>query len=815
MTHREMTPSPEPQVPAELADRLDSALRALWRGSSQELEQLIGLGEGECLPIAPVYDQALNRRDVPVLGLTNQSEVPGYTIVREIGRGGMGVVYEAEQHQPRRRVALKVLGGLYADEAHIRLFRQEIQALALLKHPAIATIYEAGMTVEGYHFFTMELVCGCSLSDYLRRVALPRVAALELFLKICDAIQFAHDRGIIHRDLKPSNIIIDADGNPKILDFGLARTIDADVTLTASITRTDRIMGTLAYMSPEQARGDSRAVDRRGDVYSLGTILYEMLTGRLPYSFEKVMPYEAVRRICEDPPPRPGALDRALRGDLETILLKSLAKEPEQRYATVADLGRDIRRYLDDEPIVARPPSWRYVCRKKLIRHRVAATLLGGLLLLSLFGALAAWHRHERRYFEVRRRVLRIQTELEAGRVSTALGLAEAEFAEFPGVLDVNLVLIQAQFRAARIAGNERAADEIIGGLCDHLARTPGQWPYRALLTDFYRVRGDTQAMQLQLLDAADVPDTPENWYLRSLTTLDTTEARRYAWLAAKTDPDHALAWERLAHLCARAGDDEGAGEAANRLITLSDQPAEWLMFLGQILLQQGKYTEALERYDRAAVEKPTSAALYNARALVHLCLKDYGSAVDDYSRAAELYGPTQDHQSYQRATPLWILGRRAEAAADYRSALNRRVRVTYADARLFLVMHEEGRVLSAAGRTDEADAVFSQARRNLELATRDVEPDSWLACIFSCLSGRISPEELVQRANPNRPEEQCEARYYAGETCLTTGENERALDWFRQCVDTRLIFDPHHETIGPMNEYHLALWRLDAARGQ
>ena len=815
MTHREMMPSPSPQVPGDLADRLDSALRALWRGSSHELEELIGLESSERLPVTPVYEQALQRRDVPVIGLGNLSEVPGYRIVREIGRGGMGVVYEAEQQHPRRRVALKVLGGLYTDEAHVRLFRQEIQSLALLKHPSIATIYEAGVTVEGYHFFTMELVHGQSLSEYAQRMELSREEILELFLKICQAIEYAHDSGIIHRDLKPSNIIIDSQGNPKILDFGLARTIDVDVTLTASITRTDRIMGTLAYMSPEQARGDSQHVDRRGDVYSLGMILYELLTGRLPYTFEKVPPYEAVRRICEGPPPKPGTLDRTLRGDLETILLKSLVKEPSERYASVAALAADVRHYLNDEPIVARPPSWWYVARKRLIRHRVAALITGSMFILALLGAWGAWQRHEKDRFELRRRVLKIQNELEAGRVSTGLGMAEAEYAEYPAVLDIDLVHRQALFRAARIAGNERAVDEVVGGLRDQLTRTPGQWAYRALLNEFYRVRGDTRTVQQQALAQSDVPETAENWYLRTFTTLDAAEARRFAWLAAKTKPTHVLAWERLAHLCWLAHDYEGAAEAANQLIALGMQRGEWMMFLGHILLQQGKYTEALEQYDRAAVEKPLSAELYNARALVHLCLRDYKSAVADYSRAAELYGPTQDHQSYQRATPLWILGRRQEAAANYRSALNRRVRVTYADARLFLVLHEEGRVLLAEGRTEEADALFRQARHNLAQALQDVEQGSWLESILACLSGAITPEELIQQADPNRAEERCEAYYYAGETCLTNWEDERAAHWFQECVNTHMIFDPHHETIGPMNEYHLALWRLDAGRSE
>ncbi len=298
-----MVPAPDRESPDELANRVEHALRALWQGDSSEIEGLLEFPDNSGLRLGDLYDSALNRQAVPVVGLTHRSEVRGYRIVREIGRGGMGVVYEAEQHSPRRRVALKVLGGLYANEQHIRMFRQEIQTLARLQHPAIATIHEAGRTEEGYHFFTMELVGGVPLTEHVRKTELPLQARLELFLKICDAIQYAHDIGVIHRDLKPSNILVDQDGIPKILDFGLARVVDPDVTLTATATRTGRIMGTLAYMSPEQARGDSDAIDPRSDVYSLGLILYELLTGRLPYVFSKTMPHEALRLICEEPPP--------------------------------------------------------------------------------------------------------------------------------------------------------------------------------------------------------------------------------------------------------------------------------------------------------------------------------------------------------------------------------------------------------------------------------------------------------------------------------------------------------------------------------
>jgi serine/threonine protein kinase len=279
--------------------------------------------------------------------------IAGYRIIRRLGAGGMGVVYEAEQRSPRRLVALKVIrGGAFIDEQQVKLFQREGQTLARLKHASIAAIYEAGRTEDGCHFFAMELARGEHLDEYLRahpldpgRARQAIRARLALFLPICEAIHYAHQRGVTHRDLKPNNIkvITPTDsgarltGPPpapqvKILDFGLARITDTDISATTVVTERGQIAGTLAYMSPEQAQGDPDEIDVRSDVYSLGIILYEMLTGRLPYDVAGVSVPEAVRRISEAAPERPGARLRELRGDLETIVLKAIEKDPNRRY---------------------------------------------------------------------------------------------------------------------------------------------------------------------------------------------------------------------------------------------------------------------------------------------------------------------------------------------------------------------------------------------------------------------------------------------------------------------------------------------------
>jgi eukaryotic-like serine/threonine-protein kinase len=314
-----------------------------------------------------------------------------YRIIRLLGEGGMGAVYEAEQDQPRRRVALKVIKAAWASRELHRRFEQEFQTLGRLHHPGIAQIYEAGTADTGFGlqpFFAMEIVRGKSLVDYADARRLNTRQRLALMIQVCEAVQHAHERGIIHRDLKPGNILVDENGQPKILDFGLARVTDSDAQATRQ-TDIGQLLGTLAYMSPEQVLADPLALDTRSDVYALGVILYEVLAGKLPYQLSRHLP-EVVQTIQQVDPVPLSTVSRIYRGDIETIVARALEKDKARRYASAADLAADIRRHLHDQPITAKPPSTTYQLQKFARRHKTLVAGTAAVFLTLIAGVVAS-----------------------------------------------------------------------------------------------------------------------------------------------------------------------------------------------------------------------------------------------------------------------------------------------------------------------------------------------------------------------------------------------------------------------------------------
>ena len=318
--------------------------------------------------------------------------IGAFTITGVLGRGGMGIVYRARQDQPARDVALKVLApGAGSREARHR-FALEAELLGRLQHPGIAQIHAAGSyaTPHGERpFLAMELVEGVPLHEWANRRPGPDIAErVRLWAEICDAVHHAHQKGVLHRDLKPGNVLVTGDGRAKVLDFGIARLID-DVDHTQR-TQQGQLLGTLAYMSPEQANGAFDRLDVRSDVYGLGAIGYELLAGAPPIAIAGQPLTEALRRIVDAEPAPLGDHDSALRGDLQTITRMALHKEPERRYPSADALAADLRRYLAHEPIAARPPTTGYVLRRFARRHRGLFAGVSIALLAVLGGAALA-----------------------------------------------------------------------------------------------------------------------------------------------------------------------------------------------------------------------------------------------------------------------------------------------------------------------------------------------------------------------------------------------------------------------------------------
>jgi len=313
-----------------------------------------------------------------------------YEVLSTIGRGGMGMVFKAKQKQPERVVVLKVmLSGRLASEKYRIRFEREAQAIARLKHPGIVSVYEYG-EVHGQPYFSMEYVDGCHVREYVARHKLDKRDICRLMVKISRAVAYAHQRGIIHRDLKPSNILVDGQGNPRLLDFGLARLADDPWIEDGDLTEAGEVMGTPSYMSPEQTMGRTEEIDLRCDVYAIGVLFYELLTGSLPYKIDRTRPLESLRVIRDYVPRRPSSLNPKLDSDLDCIVMKCLEKERELRYQSAVELSEDINRYLQGKPVEARPSTAFYYLRKLLWRRRtlflpVAAAVLIGMVLNVVF----------------------------------------------------------------------------------------------------------------------------------------------------------------------------------------------------------------------------------------------------------------------------------------------------------------------------------------------------------------------------------------------------------------------------------------------
>ena len=473
-----------------------------------------------------------------------------YEIIRVVGEGGMGVVFEATQDHPHRRVALKVLRGHFPSEKLKRRFRFETEILGQLQHPGIAHIYDAGVaessTADGWSspqpYFAMEFIDGQPLTEFARSHSLNVKQKLSLLADVCDAVAHAHGKGVIHRDLKPGNILVTTDGRPKILDFGIARLIQVDQPATTLMTDAGQLVGTLPYMSPEQVEGAGAEIDARSDVFALGVLLYELLTERLPLDLKNRSIPDAVRVIRDDEPTRLSSLNTRFRGDLESIAAKAMDKSRDRRYATAVELASDLRRYLRDEPVVARPVSTFYQLRKFARRNRpivvgtlaTFTSLVIGLIGVSYFAS----REHSQRIRADRQSVEAQHLAYRASIAAAAAAIRSGELASARKSLDGAPELLRGwEFRSFRFLANQAKdtidlrrpsaaislsasadGDVIAVGYSDGLIRIVGGQPWRTVYETHGAVPGarrtfciSSDGKVLFLVDQADVASAM-NW---------------------------------------------------------------------------------------------------------------------------------------------------------------------------------------------------------------------------------------------------------------------------------------------------------------
>lgn len=653
--------------------------------------------------------------------LAGTAETPetigSYRIIRTLGQGGMGIVYEAQQQSPQRSVAIKLLRPGLATPELIRRFEFEAEALGRLQHPSIAHIYEAGVleTSAGPRpYFAMELVRGQPLNAWARTSGATVREKLELFIEIAEAVQHAHSQGVIHRDLKPANILVTEEGTPKVLDFGVARAAGPGETWLETLqTEPGQIVGTLAYMSPEQVTGKSEHVDTRSDVYGLGVVLYELLSARLPSSVEGLGLVEAAQVIQSRAAPRLSAHDTRFRGDLETIAAKALAKEKSQRYQTAAALADDVRRHLAGDTISARPPSVVYQLSRFARRNRLLVGVTAALVLAVIVGIVG--------------------TSVGLGRAVRQTALAKEHLAESE--------------RQERIA---RAVTEFLNN--DVLAAVvPGAGGLEVTVREAL----DTAAEKLETKFAeepetlAAITNNIGNVYyaLGEYEKAGPMIERAVELFTRTLGPDHELsrlAEHDLGMFLRDVGDYERADsiltailERNERELGVSDPKTLSAMgSLANLAYNKGEYDRALELLDRfdeartgvlADDDGVVLVATMN-RAMVEMELGDAASAEAAYRRVYEARlrkeGPDSASTliaAHNLATSLEALERYEEAEPIYQAVYEAEVRTAGADGPDVLVTaHNLAFLRANMGRPEEAEPLM---RDTLERCVRVYGP--------------------------------------------------------------------------------------------
>jgi serine/threonine-protein kinase len=790
----------------------DVALRQRVEHLLQLRPQAEGFLESPAPPLVDTADESIPEHPGTQIG--------PYKLLEQIGEGGFGIVFMAEQLQPvRRRVALKVLKPGMDTRQVVARFEAERQALALMDHPHIAYVFDGGQTPAGRPYFVMELVRGVPITDFCDQNRLPVRDRLGLFVDVCQAVQHAHQKGVIHRDLKPTNVLVtlhDDRAVAKVIDFGVAKAMGQQLTDKTVFTNFAQMIGTPLYMSPEQAQMSGLDVDTRSDVYSLGVLLYELLTGTTPFDRERLRTagYDELRRIIrEEEPPRPSArlstlgqaaatvstqrqsdprrLSQLLRGELDWIVMKCLEKDRSRRYESASSLAHDLERYLRDEPVQACPPSVWYRFRKFARRNKgmlVAAALLG-IMLLAAVGAVAGsigWAARD-----------------SAARQATTEGKATAALAE--------ATQLQAQKRWPEALEAVKRADGILGDLGGEELRHSVQerradlemvirlqevhlqgWDVRDNHFDLASIiRQYEQAFQKYGIDVAGLEPQQAAQLIQTKSIRVELASALDNWVLArrKTYPKDAdwralLATARLADPDDERNQVREAVEQGDRKVLHqlagSQQVADWppstLVLVAEAVRQSGAADQAATLLRKAQQRHPGDFWINVdlARALADLRPPSWDQVVRYYAAALALR-PESPGMWVSLGIALLHRGALTEATASFKEALRLQPDMTVASLHLAMALRVQGKQPEAAEACRDAlkhrpDLIATYDDSSLALRVTGQLPDAVDAC---------------RKAIALRPDE-ARPHYWLGVALQDQGKLPEAVEAYSKAVVLR-----------------------------